>query len=118
MAEALVDGDAGGDLKSEEVGAEDGDGGGLALDEVDVGGTATVGLDPDGTAAGIEISEARAGNGGAEDVEEGSRGGRSEVGAGGGALGGEEEPGAEGAGDDAHREMVADESDAGTGAYN
>ncbi len=99
---ALVHGHAGGDLEGGEVGAEGGYGGRLPLDKVHVGGAAAVGLDADGAAAGIEISEAGPGNARAEDVKEGlaeAIGG----GAGAGAFGGEEEPGSEGAGDDAHK---------------
>ncbi len=98
---ALVNGDAGVDFERGEVGAEGGEGGGGAFDQMDMGGAAAMGLDPDGAGAGVKVGKAGAGDGWAEDVEEGlaeAIGG----GPGGFTFGGEKEPGAEGTGDHAH----------------
>ena len=50
--------------------ADQGDGGGIAVDEEDVASAPADGFDSDGAGAGVEIDEEGIGDGWAEDVEE------------------------------------------------
>ncbi len=90
-----------GDCERFEIAADESRGGGMVFDEDDVDGAAACSFDTDRAGAGEDVEEARAGDVGAEDVEEGF----AEAIAGGtegGALEAFEDAAAIFAGDDAH----------------
>jgi hypothetical protein len=92
---------AAGDCEGCEVATNQDSGGGVVFDEDDFEGAAAEGFDADGAGAGEDVEEARAGDVGAEDVEEGFAkavaGGAEGV-----ALEGFEDAATVFAGDDAH----------------
>src|SRR5882762_1810894 len=101
-----------GDCERFEIAADESRGGGMVFDEDDVDGAAACSFDTDRAGAGEDVEEARAGDVGAEDVEEGF----AEAIAGGtegGALEAFEDSAAIFAGDDAH---LLEESYGGMGA--
>ncbi len=62
---------SGGDCERFEIATNQDSSGGVILDEDDFDGAATKSFDPDGAGAGENVEETRAGDVGAEDVEEG-----------------------------------------------
>ena len=58
------------DFKRGEIAADQGGGGGVIFDEYGLCGAAAEGFDADGTGAGEDVEEARAGDFGGEDIEE------------------------------------------------
>jgi hypothetical protein len=99
---------AGSDCEGCEVATDQASGGGVVFDEDDFEGAAAEGFDANGAGAGEDIEETRAGDVGAEDVEEGFAeavaGGTERV-----ALEGFEDAAAIFAGDDAHIKTAASE---------
>jgi len=106
---AFVEHEVARDAEELEVGADGFDGGGCVLSEVDVERAAGDGFDANGTGAGVEVDEARAGDARADDVEE-CLAQAVTGGTGLHAAGSGEDAGAEFAGDDAHEPSVVPRS--------